>query len=123
MNKMQKYTIEALMTAFLLLFIFWAIGYFANAIYGMKFELQSCWGGVAAIGSAGVLAAIKYIMDSCRNSPNGQLPYDSGAKAIDALEQSAVNMAQPYTNCNTLGTDGSKTAFNCESHSRVKDKE
>lgn len=77
MNKMQQYLIEALMFAFFALFLLWAIGYVCNAVYGMHFELQSCWGGFQAIGGAGTLAAIKYVMDSWKNSPVGESPLNS----------------------------------------------
>ena len=62
--------------AFLLLFLFWSIGYFANAIWGMHFEIKSCWDGFTTLGGAGVLAMVKYIMDSWKNSENGSQPYE-----------------------------------------------
>lgn len=74
--------IEALMMSFLILFLLWAIGYVCNAVYGMHFELQSCWGGFQAIGGAGTLAAIKYIMDSWKNSPNGESPMTTIVNAV-----------------------------------------
>lgn len=82
LNKMQRYMIEALMMSFLILFLLWAIGYVCNAVYGMHFELQSCWGGFQAIGGAGTLAAIKYIMDSWKNSPNGESPMTTIVNAV-----------------------------------------
>ena len=85
LNKMQEYLIEALMTAFLILFALWAVGYVCNAVYGMHFELQSCWGGFQAIGGAGTLAAIKYIMDSWKNSPEGESPVKKIADAANAV--------------------------------------
>ena len=60
--------IEAITGAFLLLFLFWTIGYFANALWGMKFEIRSCWDGFTTLSGAGVLAMVKYIMDSWKNS-------------------------------------------------------
>lgn len=82
LNKMQQYMIEALMMSFLILFLLWAIGYVCNAVYGMHFELQSCWGGFQAIGGAGTLAAIKYIMDSWKNSPDGESPMTTIVNAV-----------------------------------------
>ena len=76
MNKVQQYLIEAIIAAFLLLFLFWSIGYWCNALYGMKFELKSCWDGFTTLGGAGVLAMIKYVMDSWKNSNDGDKPYD-----------------------------------------------
>ena len=64
MKNIQKYMIEAITGAFLLLYLFWTIGYFANALYGMKFDIRSCWDGFTTLGGAGVLAMVKYIMDS-----------------------------------------------------------
>ena len=76
MRRLQKYMIEAITGAFLLLFLFWTIGYFANALFGMKFEIRSCWDGFTTLGGAGVLAMVKYIMDSWKNSSEGEKPYD-----------------------------------------------
>ena len=76
MKKVQKYMIEAITGAFLLLFLFWSIGYFANALYGMHFEIKSCWDGFTTLGGAGVLAMVKYIMDSWKNSEDGAKPYE-----------------------------------------------
>ena len=73
----HKYVLEMIILAFIFMGLCWAIGYFANALYGMHFELQSCWGGFTAIGGAGVLAAVKYCMDSWKNTPEGVAPdYD-----------------------------------------------
>ena len=77
MRKIQKYMIEAITGAFLLLFLFWTIGYFANALLGTKFDIRSCWDGFTTLGGAGVLAMVKYIMDSWKNSSEGARPYDT----------------------------------------------
>ena len=76
MKRLQKYMIEAITGAFLLLFLFWTIGYFANALLGMKFEIRSCWDGFTTLSGAGVLAMVKYIMDSWKNSEDGTNPYE-----------------------------------------------
>lgn len=70
----HNYTLEIILMSFIGLGFCWAIGYFCNALYGMKFELQSCWAGFSAIGGAGVLAAVKYCMDSWKNTPAGTAP-------------------------------------------------
>ncbi len=75
MSKIQKYLVEAITGAFLLLFLFWAVGYWCNALYNTKFDLRSCWDGFTTLGGAGVLAAIKYIADSWKNSSDGDKPY------------------------------------------------
>ena len=72
----QKYLLEGLVGAFLLLFLSWLIGYYANGIFGTHFDLASCWGGVGAVSGGGVLAAVKYIADSWSNSEKGQMPYE-----------------------------------------------
>lgn len=76
MQNLQKHMLEAIAAAFLLLFIFWAIGYFANALAGSKFDIRSCWDGFTTLGGAGVLAIVKYVMDSWQNSNNGEQPYN-----------------------------------------------
>lgn len=65
----------------LLVLISWLIGYWANAIYHTSFELESCWSGVAAIGTGlGSVAALattawaKYHTDSKYNSDDGNPP-------------------------------------------------
>jgi hypothetical protein len=56
----------------------WLIGYWANALYKMNFDLRSCWSGVTVVvtGLAGIVALAKaawtkYGMDSKYNSPAG----------------------------------------------------
>lgn len=65
----------------LLVLLSWLIGYWTNAIYHTSFELESCWSGVAAIGTGlGSVAALataawaKYHTDSKYNSDNGNPP-------------------------------------------------
>ena len=65
----------------LMILLSWLIGYWANAIYHMSFELESCWSGVAAIGTGlGSVAALattawaKYHTDSKYNSDDGNPP-------------------------------------------------
>ena len=70
----RRYLLEIIILMFITLFSFWAIAFFANGLYNYKFDLQCCWGGFSAIGGAGVLAAVKYCMDSWKNSPEGQEP-------------------------------------------------
>lgn len=75
MNKIQKYMIETIIAAFMLLFLFWGIGYWCNALLNTKFDLKSCWDGFTTLGGAGLLAVLKYIMDSWKNSGDGDKPY------------------------------------------------
>ena len=56
------------------LFIFWAFGFMSNALFNTKFELSSCWAGVAAISTAGVVSLGKYWTDSKHNSPASEMP-------------------------------------------------
>ena len=51
----RRYLLEIIVLMFITLFSFWAIAFFANGLYGYKFDLQSC-------------------MDSWKNSPEGQEP-------------------------------------------------
>lgn len=71
-----------LMMVFLCLILTsWLIGYWANALYGMKFELNSCWAGVSAV-AAGIVTIVglakaawtKYGYDSRYNTPSGKPP-------------------------------------------------
>lgn len=64
-----------------LVMISWLVGYWANALYGMKFELSSCWSGISVVitGMAGIVALAgacwtKYHTDSKFNSPAGIAP-------------------------------------------------
>lgn len=74
MNRAQLYIIDGIIVSLILLFIFWSVGYWCNALLGMRFELHSCWEGALAIGSAGVLSMVRYIVDSLANSPKGVPP-------------------------------------------------
>ena len=68
MDKIKAHLIEIFACMFFILFVFWSIGYFANALLNTKSDLASCWGGVAALSGSGTLAAVKYIYDSIYNS-------------------------------------------------------
>ena len=48
---------------------------FLALLFGTKFDLKSCWDGFTALSGAGVLSAIKYVMDSWKNSSDGEKPY------------------------------------------------
>lgn len=74
LDKIKTHLIEIFAGMFLLLFIFWSVGYWANAIFDTKFDLQSCWGGVAALGGSGTLAVLKYFADSWLNTERGEKP-------------------------------------------------
>ena len=87
--------IEAITGAFLLLFLFWTIGYFANALFGMHFEIKSCWDGFTTLGGAGVLAMVKYIMDSWKNSSEGARPYDIAGAVKQDQARDAGSMGVP----------------------------
>ena len=59
----------------------WLYGFWSNGLYGTKFEINSCWQGVSAVG-AGIVTVVglakaawtKYGLDSKYNSPEGQRP-------------------------------------------------
>ena len=90
----KRYFLEILLVFFVALFLFWSIGYFANALYGTKFALESCWAGFTALGGAGFLATVKYIMDSKFNSEEGVLPYAkkivTGITANEIIKEGAA---------------------------------
>lgn len=79
-------TIVVLMSVTMIFFlcaiiVSWLIGYWANALYEMKFELNSCWSGVSAV-AAGIVTIVglakaawtKYGLDSKYNSEEGVIP-------------------------------------------------
>ena len=56
----------------------WFIGFWANALYGTKFDLGSCWQGISVVvaGLGGIAALAKaawtkYSIDSQFNTPRG----------------------------------------------------
>ena len=51
----------------------WGVGYYANALFGMKFEIGSCWQGISAVG-VGLVGLFKWLCDSKLNSDPGQMP-------------------------------------------------
>lgn len=90
----HRYVLELIILMFIALFTFWTCGFFANALYGYKFDLQSCWGGFSAIGGAGVLAAVKYCTDSWKNSPEGVMPGSNLMKNLDKNGDGKVSMGE-----------------------------
>ena len=94
----KKHFLEVLCCNFILLFLFWSIGYFMNALYGTKFDLASCWGGFTALGGAGFLATVKYIMDSRYNSEEGFSPYkDEAIKVTEIIKNGADTLKTVLT--------------------------
>lgn len=71
-----SYVVEIIIGAFILLFLCWMAGYWGNALLGTNFDLKSCWDGFTTLGGAGILAVVKYIMDSMANSVKGEYPYE-----------------------------------------------
>ena len=65
----DEFILEIIISMFLMLFLFWTVGYFANPLYGYHFDLSSCWGGFSAIGGAGILAIIKYLRGIADTDP------------------------------------------------------
>lgn len=70
-----------MMTFLVLVLISWLIGYWANALLGTRFELMSCWSGVAAVASGmativglGKACWTKYGYDSRFNSARYVMP-------------------------------------------------
>lgn len=84
----QKHWLQLIIIMSILMMIFlcavmvsWLVGYWANALYGMRFELSSCWSGISVVvtGMAGIVALAgacwtKYHTDSKFNSPSGIPP-------------------------------------------------
>lgn len=84
-NLIHRYVLEIIILMFIILFFLWTVAFIGNGLYGYHFDLQSCWGGFSAIGGAGVMAAIKYCMDSWKNSPEGEMPHSIKGTVIDFL--------------------------------------
>ena len=61
-----------LMAAFFVVFS-WLAGYWLNGLYGMHFQIDSCWQGVSACGM-GLVGLMKWLVDSTKNSPIGEPP-------------------------------------------------
>ena len=109
----HNYVLELIILAFMFLGMCWCIGYFCNALYSMKFDLQSCWGGFTAIGGAGVLATVKYCMDSWKNTPEGQAPsYGKSASQRLAASISVSLGDKSEEERNTMKNINSNTAVN-----------
>jgi len=51
----------------------WGVGYYANALYGMHFDIFSCWQGMSAMGT-GLVGLLKWLIDSTKNTLPGEYP-------------------------------------------------
>lgn len=88
-----------MMTFLVLVLISWLIGYWANALLGTRFELMSCWGGVAAVASGmativglGKACWTKYGYDSRFNSARYMppVPPQNSPTGADSKEKKGV---------------------------------
>ena len=73
----KTYLLEIFAGMFLFLFMCWMVGYFGNGLFNTKFDLNSCWAGVASLGGAGTMATVRYLADSWWNTEKGQGVYNS----------------------------------------------
>ena len=87
MTRPQRYMTDGIIAAFLVLFLCWFIGYFANALGNTKFDLKSVWDGFAVLGGAGMLAMARFAVDSFANSPRGEKPYQPIVEPIKETMQ------------------------------------
>ncbi len=92
MNFITKHILEITVLCYLFLFVCWTIGYFANGLFGTKFEISSALQGIITLFGAGVFSSIKYLADSWKNSEQGVNPYQSLVEATRAvLEKKEVH--------------------------------
>lgn len=86
-NWVERNWLGIIIVTILSVFIDWKIGYYSNAIYGTKFELGSCWAGLAVIASGGFISGIKYLIDSALNSEKNKPINQPPAMADGAVPQ------------------------------------
>lgn len=87
-QKKQIGVLVTVMMVFLGMVMFsWFVAFWANGLYGMHFDLGSCWQGISAVvaGMTGVgtLAGsqyAKYYLDSKYNSVEGEKPQKGSDK-------------------------------------------
>lgn len=76
-NKETGALMSFLMVFLALVMLSWLVGYWCNGLLGTKFEINSCWQGLAGIvtglGGLATMAA-KYYVDSRYNSDAGCMP-------------------------------------------------
>jgi len=85
MDWLQKHIAVICMAFGLLTGIFiivsWGVGYYANALFGAKFDLASCWQGISAAG-VGLVGLLKWLIDSGLNSDKNKIPFGEGDKKL-----------------------------------------
>jgi hypothetical protein len=67
----------------------WLFGYWSNGLYGTKFEIDSCWQGLSACG-VGLIGLFKWLVDSSKNSPEGEFPIAPKIVKTSIVEQPVV---------------------------------
>lgn len=80
-----------MMTFLVLVLISWLIGYWANALLGMRFELMSCWSGVAAVASG--MATIVGLGKACWTKYGYDSRFNSARYVMPAASQNTPTMA------------------------------
>lgn len=99
----QKHWLQLIIIMSIVMMIFlcavmvsWLVGYWANALYGMHFELSSCLAGIGAsiTGLGGVIGLgkacwTKYGYDSRYNTPAGIMPKvpETAVKTANTVEK------------------------------------
>ena len=67
----------------------WVYGYWSNGLYGTKFEIDSCWQGLSASG-VGLIGLFKWLVDSTKNSPEGEFPIAPKIVKAPIVEQPVI---------------------------------
>lgn len=80
-----------MMTFLVLVLISWLIGYWANALLGMRFELMSCWSGVAAVASG--MATMVGLGKACWTKYGCDSRFNSARYVMPAASQNTPTMA------------------------------
>ena len=74
MNFLHDNWVGIVFMMMLTLFFVWLFAFFANGLYGYKFDLSSCWAGIGAIATAAATGWGKWIIDSKYNTNQGEKP-------------------------------------------------
>ena len=107
MSLFKKYMLELLCMSFFVIFDLWVFGYLMNGLYGYKFDLASSVQAIGAISSAGILTAIKYTIDSTKNTALGESPEKRVRESINRF----IN-GDKYVDENTSTIDENQAKLN-----------
>lgn len=78
MSWLYHYFVGVILIQSFIIFMSWLYGYWSMGLNSGKFDLNSCGSALAAVAASAATGWGKWVVDSWKNSPQGEMPKING---------------------------------------------